>query len=111
MRKALVESAKTGGVTGDTSGSVGYFKRTPLRSVISGILRQHRHTALVSSATVLMLGGATVHAQVNPDTGQQGATPGLEEIVVSAQRRSETIQNVPYNISVLGGDALDSAAV
>jgi iron complex outermembrane receptor protein len=111
MRKALVESAKTGGVTGDTSGSVGYFKRTPLRSVISGILRQHRHTALVSSATVLMLGGATAHAQVNPDTGQQGATPGLEEIVVSAQRRSETIQNVPYNISVLGGDALDSAAV
>src|SRR6266436_3508654 len=94
-----------------TSASVGYRKRAELRSVVRGILRQHRRAALVSSATMLMLGGVTTHAQEKQGPGQQAATPGLEEIVVSAQRRSETIQNVPYNISALGGDTLASSAV
>lgn len=33
----------------------------------------------------------------------------LEEIVVTAQKRKENLQNVPISISVLGGDALDES--
>ena len=91
--------------------NAGRGKRAELRSVICGILRQHRRTALVSSATMLMLGSVSTHAQEKQDSGPQAATSSLEEIVVSAQRRSETIQNVPYNISVVGGDTLESSAV
>jgi iron complex outermembrane recepter protein len=94
-----------------TSASVGYLKQAELRSVIRGILRQNRRTALVSSATILMLSGVTTHAQEKQGADQQAAASGLEEIVVSAQRRSETIQNVPYNISAFGGDTLRSSAV
>jgi iron complex outermembrane recepter protein len=91
------------------STSVGYRKRAELRSVVRGILRQRR-TVLVSSATMLMLSGVTTHAQEKQDTGQPAPTSGLAEVVVSAQRRNENIQDVPYNISVIGGDALQSSA-
>lgn len=39
------------------------------------------------------------------------AGPQTDDIVVTAQRRSENIQKVPISISVVSGEALDSAAV
>ena len=39
------------------------------------------------------------------------STGGLEEIVVTAQRRTENIQNVPITIQALTGDALSKLAV
>ena len=49
-------------------------------------------------------------------SAQETATPptqpaGLEEIVVTAQKRTERLQDVPISISVLNGAALDSSTV
>jgi iron complex outermembrane receptor protein len=94
-----------------TSASVGFRKRPALGSVVRGILRQHRRTTLVSSATILMLSGVSAHAQEKQDADQPAASSGLAEIVVSAQRRDESLQDVPYNISALSSDALQNAAI
>ena len=90
--------------------SVGYRNRTQVRSTVCGILRQHRRLALASSATMLVLGSVNTHAQEN-QAEQQPVTPGLQEVLVTAQRRSETIQDVPYNISALNSDTLQSANI
>lgn len=90
--------------------SVGYRNRTQVRSAVCGILRQHRRLALASSATMLVLGSVNTHAQEN-QAEQQPVTPGLQEVLVTAQRRSETIQDVPYNISALNSDTLQSANI
>ena len=95
----------------DTAASVAYRKRTEIRSMVRGILRQHRRMALLSSATMFMLGSGAAHAQQSPGTAQPATTSGLQEVVVTAQRRSESLQDVPYNISALGAETLESAAV
>lgn len=94
-----------------TAASVAYRKRIELRSTVRGILRQHRHMALLSSTTMFMLGSGAAHAQQSPETAQPATTSGLQEVVVTAQRRSESLQDVPYNISALGAETLESAGV
>ncbi|WP_311270151.1 TonB-dependent receptor domain-containing protein [Sphingobium sp. WCS2017Hpa-17] len=39
------------------------------------------------------------------------ATPQTEDIVVTAQKRSESLQNVPLSVTALGGRALESSSV
>ncbi len=48
-------------------------------------------------------------AQVSSDSKRTEGSP-LEEIVVTAQKREERLQDVPISISVLGGAALDSSS-
>ena len=47
----------------------------------------------------------TANSQENPS----GQSTGLSEIIVTAQKRSERMQDVPMSISVLGGKELDSS--
>ena len=49
-------------------------------------------------------------AQTAP-TGTSSASTGLEEIVVTAQRRAENLQDVPITVSAVPKDALDAANV
>ena len=53
---------------------------------------------------VLMLTTATVFAQVATDSDQ------LEDIVVTAQRRSENVQKVPISVTTITGDQISPAA-
>lgn len=46
-----------------------------------------------------------------PNALAQGEDAGLEEIIVTSLRRSETLQNVPLAVSAFSGDALKTAGV
>ena len=51
---------------------------------------------------------ALAESEVNEQTGGEG---GLAEIVVTAQRRAENLQNVPIAITAASGEALATARV
>ena len=55
------------------------------------------------TAAALVLGTAFPAAVVAQDLGQLI----LEEIIVTAQKRVETLQDVPISVSVLGSDVLN----
>jgi outer membrane receptor protein involved in Fe transport len=53
---------------------------------------------------------ASAPAADTPNTGT-GATETLENIVVTAQRREETVQSVPISINAIGADQLDAGII
>ena len=64
-----------------------------------------RITAFVAAALGVGLAGAVpVHAQ-------EGAQQTLEEIVVTARKREESLQDVPVSISVMSADLLAQAGI
>jgi len=83
---------------------------SPARSVAAAVcaaLRYHRTGAVVASTALLMMGSRPALAQQETPT-EAGA---LAEVVVTAQRRKETVQDIPYNISVVSGsDVANSGA-
>ena len=67
-----------------------------------------RVSALAGAALILCVSGAAAAqtsepAQAAPEAGQSG---GLEDIVVTAEKRETNLQDTPIAISVLGGEAL-----
>src|ERR1700730_12113070 len=63
------------------------------------------------AAAMLVTCGA--HAQPNADdTGTQGgASAGVQEVVVTAQRREEKLQDVPVAVTAFGVDQLQSRGI
>ncbi|MEH6610923.1 MAG: TonB-dependent receptor [Halioglobus sp.] len=59
-------------------------------------MNHHRKMAPLASALVLALYGTT--------TSAQGVM--LEEVIVTAQKRSESVQDIPSTVNVISGDAL-----
>ena len=57
----------------------------------------HRSTSLASAVAITLLGGTTL---------AQAQERVLEKIIVTAQKRSESIQDVPSSVNVIDGDAL-----
>jgi outer membrane receptor protein involved in Fe transport len=54
---------------------------------------------------------AAAHAQAAPGQGAESAGVSLEEVIVTAQKRSETILSVPISITALSQDALDRQGI
>ena len=76
-------------------------------------LRQHRppNRSIAASVGLILASTQLAHAQAQTTPAQQpqSAAPKsemLEEIVVTAQRREQNIQAIPYNISVVGAEDL-----
>ena len=75
------------------------------------ILKQSlgRSAALFALASALC--AMPTIAQTAAPADEQSATTGIEDIVVTAQRRSENLQRAAVAVSALGGDALLNAGV
>jgi iron complex outermembrane receptor protein len=78
-------------------------------SVISTCFsKRARHGLMLTCATIV--GAAVVmpaaHAQAQPQAGYQ-----LEDIVVTAQKRSQNVQDTPLSVTAVSGDALVSQGI
>src|ERR1700686_531628 len=64
-----------------------------------------RHLPLASAISAILAGVPAVHAATEAETNT------LEEVVVTAQKRTENLQNVPVSIEVLSGALLEQLDV
>src|SRR5262245_19434064 len=65
---------------------------------------------VLAAAVAMALAGASgnAHAQDEAAAAEGG---GLEEVVVTAQKREESIQDVPIAVTALTGDALEQQKI
>ena len=59
--------------------------------------------AFAGAASVAALSPTALAQQAEPTAPERENSPVIEEIVVTAQRRTEDVQNVPIAMSVLTG--------
>src|ERR1700690_2241990 len=64
---------------------------------------QNNHKLACAIAAVLSACAAAAHADTTVDAA---ASSGIDEVVVTATRRSESIQDVPLTIQAITGDQL-----
>lgn len=82
-------------------------------------MHKHNHSSSIAIAAALMAcsspAGAQVAAQQQPVDAAPQAAPadqgGIGEILVTAQRREQNIQDVPISISAFSSDQLESQSV
>jgi iron complex outermembrane receptor protein len=71
----------------------------------------HPSNSALAAAVSLVLGTAPTTRAADAPQQRPQAVSGLEEIIVTATRREQTVQDVPYNISAVTGAQLDTAGV
>ena len=72
------------------------------RRVAGGETVMKRHL-LLASAAILVIG--------TPAAAQSTASVGLEEVVVTAQKRAENVQDVPISVTAFSGETLKAAGI
>jgi len=70
------------------------------------------HAARAALISVIALGPVSAQeGEPAAETETTKAPPLIPEIIVTAQKRSENIQDVPISVSAIGGDALQAKAI
>jgi iron complex outermembrane recepter protein len=82
-----------------------FFGETPMSDIRSVSLR-HR---LLVSTSVAMLATSTAWAQVAPKPAEEDT--GLDTIIVTAQRQSQSVQDVPIAVSAFGAEQLQKSGI
>jgi outer membrane receptor protein involved in Fe transport len=67
-----------------------------------------QRSSVLSLAVCAALGGLGGTAHANPSPAAPAADEGLGEVMVTARRREETLQEVPIAVSSISGDMLDA---
>ena len=85
--------------------------RSPLvLHVVRDTLRACRRAAEAAPAGSLLLASLHANAQVAPPEASPPSTgPVLQEVIVTAQRRTETAYDVPYNITAIDPGAIEAS--
>jgi iron complex outermembrane recepter protein len=65
-----------------------------------------RGAAFLAAVVALLTAGFAAHADDTPQTYAGGNSAALEEIIVTAQKRVENLQNVPVSVQVISGQKL-----
>ena len=74
----------------------------------------HRQYAALASFITLALAQSPVHAQVAGAAAERASTPGshgLEEVIVTATKRDESLLDVPISVSVVTEQAIVAAGI
>src|SRR2546429_6315008 len=86
------------------------MSRSKRRKLMRELARKHRAILRrgIPVASALLVAMPAAYAQQTPATAGAGATAGgLEEVVVTAQKRVENLQDVPISVQVLDTAKLD----
>jgi len=75
-------------------------------------MKNRRHhgllaAALLSSAAAILGAPGPAYAQ----SADEGAVPNLDDIIVTAQRREESIQDVPISIAAMSGERIEASGL
>jgi iron complex outermembrane receptor protein len=87
-----------------------------VRTTVARLVRHSRRLAGIGSAGGLLLTSMVAMAQTTPAAPETASAPAregaLEEITVTAQRRAQTVQDIPYNITAVNAESIaNSGAV
>ncbi len=80
-------------------------------TITSTNVRSWRAMALASAATITTLAAPTLAAPVPATTTAAAVDDGVADIIVTAQRREESLQSVPLSIVAIGKEQLRNADV
>jgi iron complex outermembrane receptor protein len=74
-------------------------------------MRKLQVSSVAAAVAAILASGQAAYADEQAASDAAASSGGIEEIVVTAQKREESIQDVPISMSVVSGEALDQFGI